>query len=67
MTVFKDRLPGTIRIKRKFAPSMERVRISRNTIIEIFLMILAVLLLAFVLQECAEMVGWGTSVTQIEW
>ena len=45
MTIFKDRLPGTIRIKKKFAPSMERIRISRNRIIEIFFTILALTLL----------------------
>ncbi|MHC4434555.1 MAG: hypothetical protein ACYTBS_22180 [Planctomycetota bacterium] len=46
MTIFKDRLPGTIRIKKKFAPSFERVRISRNRVIQCFYIILALILLA---------------------
>ena len=50
MTVFKDRLPGTIRIKKKFVPSMDRVRISRNRIIEIVYFVLSVILLVWFLR-----------------
>ncbi len=50
MTVFKDRLARTIRIKGKFAPSIERVRISRSRIIEILYMVLALILLALLLR-----------------
>ena len=50
MTIFKDRLARTIRIKKKFAPSIERVRISRNQIIAIFYMTLGVILLALFLR-----------------
>jgi len=48
MTIFKDRLARTIRIKKKFAPSVERVRISRNQIIGGIYMILILILLLVV-------------------
>ena len=50
MTVFKDRLARTIRIKKKFAPSTDRLRISRNRVIGIFFTALALILLALFLR-----------------
>ena len=50
MTIFRDRLAGNIRIKKKFAPSIERIRISRNRIIAIFYMALALILLTIFLR-----------------
>ena len=49
MTIFKDRLAGTIRIKRKFAPSKERIKQARNNVIgvAIILLTLMVVLLVF--------------------
>ena len=50
MTVFKDRLPGTLRIKKKFVPSAEKVRISRNRVIQCFYIIPGLILLALLYQ-----------------
>jgi hypothetical protein len=46
MTLFKDRLASTIRIKKRFAPSSERLRISRNRVIAVFFLMLAAALMA---------------------
>ena len=46
MTVFKDRLASTIRIKRRFAPSAERVRTVRNRVFAVFYLLLVAALLA---------------------
>ena len=40
VTILKDRLPGSIRIKKKFAPSAERVRTARNTVIVVTMLVL---------------------------
>jgi hypothetical protein len=40
MTILRDRLPGSIRFKKKFAPSPERVRIARNTVIVVTMVVL---------------------------
>jgi hypothetical protein len=49
MTIFKDRLAATIRIKRKFAPSPERIKQARNNVIGVAIILLAltVVLLVF--------------------
>ena len=49
MTLFKDRLPGTIRIKKKFAPSAERIRAVRRQVIAAIFIVLAIVLLAWLL------------------
>jgi len=46
MTILKDRLPGSIRFKKKFAPSAERVRIARNTVIIVTMVVLGYVFLA---------------------
>ena len=46
MTLFKDRLASTIRIKKRFAPSPERLRIAGNRVVAVFYLLLAVVLLA---------------------
>jgi hypothetical protein len=50
MTILKDRLPGTIRIKKRFAPSRERVRTSRNRVIQVIYVTLGLILLAVFLR-----------------
>lgn len=50
MTIFKDRLAATIRIKKRFAPSAERIRISRSWAVVAFYTILAVILAAIILR-----------------
>jgi len=46
LTLLKDRLASTIRIKKRFAPSAERMRIARNRVFAVLYLILAVVLLA---------------------
>ena len=45
MTVFKNRLPGTIRIKWRFAPSKDRIRQVRNNVIGVTMIVLAIVVL----------------------
>ena len=42
MTIFKDRLASSIRIKRKFAPSKERIKAVRNKAVALIFLLLTI-------------------------
>jgi hypothetical protein len=54
MTVFKDRLARTIRIKKRFAPSSERLRIAGNRFFALLYMLLAVVVAALLFHWLAN-------------
>ena len=50
MTIFKDRLASSIRIKRKFVPSTERIKTARNKAVALIFLLLAAFVILAILQ-----------------